>query len=114
VFSDRNTVADTALMQVALFITLLLAVPLLVGCVAGWLVPKGGGYRQTPAVAGFCMLGLDVVILIVGSATTPQSACGGTGCDTGYGVGVMALSVPIFALAFAGAALGRLVAQRRS
>jgi hypothetical protein len=100
-------------MWVAGVITILVLMPLLVGGVAGLRVRAGDSYRQTPAVAGFCTLAIDVLILIAGFATTPQSECGETGCDTGYGVGVMFLSVPFFALALAGVAAGRLVARHR-
>jgi hypothetical protein len=100
-------------MWVASVITVFIIVPLLVGGLAGLCVRAGDGYRQTLAVAGFCTLAIDVLMLIVGFATTPQSECGGTGCDTGYGVGVMFLSVPLFVLALTGVAAGRLVARRR-
>lgn len=100
-------------MWVACIVTVFIIVPLLVGGVAGLRVRAGDGYRQMPAVAWFCTLAIDALMLIVGFATTPQSDCGGTGCDTGYGVGVMFFSVPFFALALAGVAAGRLVARRR-
>jgi uncharacterized RDD family membrane protein YckC len=97
----------------ASIITVFIVVPLFVSGVAGLRVHAGDGYRQTPAVAWFCTLAIDVLMLIVGFATTPQSECSGTGCDTGYGVGVMFVSVPLFVLTLAGVAVGRLVARRR-
>jgi hypothetical protein len=66
-------------MWVANIITVFIIVPLLVGGVAGLRVRAGDGYRQTPAIAWFCTLAIDVLMLIVGFATTPQSDCGGTG-----------------------------------
>jgi hypothetical protein len=97
---------------VAGWIALFVLVPMFIGGVAGVLILPGTGSRQAPAVAGFCTLGIVVAILIVGDATTPQSACGGTGCDTGYGLGAMLLSIPVFVLALPGVLLGRLLTKR--
>jgi hypothetical protein len=64
------------------------------------------------SVAGICAGGIVGVAYIVGFATTPQSACGNTGCDTSYGLGVVLMFFPVFGVALAGVALGRLLGSR--
>jgi hypothetical protein len=95
------------------WVALVALVPVVVGGVAGRLVRDGERYRWTPALAGLCTLALLILVAIVGFATTPQSACGGTGCDNGYSVGIGVMVIPVFLLALAGVAAGRNVARRR-
>jgi hypothetical protein len=101
-------------MTVFAWLALAVLVPFAAGSVAGHLVRAGDGYQRTPAVAAACALVIVVIVLIVGYATTPQSACSGTGCDTGYGLGAAVLAAPIFLLTLAGVAGGRSLARRRS
>ena len=100
-------------MPVIAWVALFLLVPVVAGGVAGLLVRVGDRHRQTPAVAGWCTLVIIVLVLIVGYGATPQSECGGTGCDTGYGIGAALLAIPVFALALAGVAAGRSAARRK-
>jgi hypothetical protein len=109
---DQST-ADTNRVPVAGWLALAAVVPFSIGAVAGFRIRAGPSYRQAPAVAWICTLVLVGILLFVGSATTPQSACNNTGCDTGYGLGAMFLSLPVFLLALAGVSLGRLMARWR-
>ncbi len=100
-------------MTVLAWVALAMLVPFAVGAAAGRVVPAGDGYRRTPAVAAACALVIVVIVLIVGYAAAPQSACSGTGCDTGYGLGAAVLAVPMFLLTLAGVADGRSLTRRR-
>ncbi len=91
-------------MSVAARIAIVALAFVFIGGIAGFRVRPGDSYRQVPAVAWLTTLG----ILLLGFAMTPPSACGKTQCDTGYGIGSMFLSIPIFGLTLLGVALGRL------
>jgi hypothetical protein len=71
-----------------LFVLLLILVPVVTGAVVqlAWCPGEWRGTRRLTLRAPIALLLLSDVI---GSLTTPQSACGGTGCDSGYGVGLM-------------------------
>jgi hypothetical protein len=56
---------------------------------------------------------LALVALVIGLAITPQTACGNTGCDTGYGLGTVLLAHLFFVALMPGAALGRAAARRQ-
>lgn len=57
-------------------------------------------------MAWICTLGIAFIVLVVGFAATPQSDCGNTGCDNGYAVGGMLLSVVLFPIVLVGVVLG--------
>ena len=85
----------------------LLVAPLAVGLVAGRTVAPGSSYRRLPVLALICCLGLGVLAVMVAAATTPQSECHNTGCDTSYGVGAMFGAGLMYAPALLGVWLGR-------
>jgi hypothetical protein len=87
--------------------------PSAIGWVAGVRVAPGNSYRQTPVVAWICTLAIAFVVLIVADATTPQSECGGTGCDTGNGVGAAFIALITYGPVLIGTILGRRHARRR-
>jgi hypothetical protein len=72
------------------------------------LAPKA----DAATVAGICAGGIVGLAWLFGFATTPQSACGNTGCDTGYGLGAISMFFPVFGLALGGVALGRILVRR--
>jgi hypothetical protein len=88
--------------------------PASVGWIAGIHIPPGDSYRSTPALAWICSLLTVLPVLLVGYATTPQSQCGGTGCDTSYGLGAVFIALLIYAPALVGTALGRRHVRRKS
>ena len=97
-----------------ILIALGVVVPLIAGLAAGFLITPNNSSRSTPALAWFCVCPLIGLSLIVGYATTPNSACGGTGCDTGYGLGAIAIGILLWIPALIGTASGRLLRRRRT
>jgi hypothetical protein len=92
---------------IALVVLVLVAVPIAAGMAAGYWVRRGDGYRQIPAVAWICCLGIVGLTLVVVDAVTPQTACQNTGCDTGSGVGMAFLALIIYWPILLGVWLGR-------
>jgi hypothetical protein len=100
-------------MPVAGWIAVVVLTLMLVGAAAGRWVRAGKSYRQAPAVAWICTLVIGAIVLVVSDASTPQTACGGTGCDTANGIGTMFAAVAVFPLVLVGVAIGRVLARRR-
>lgn len=105
-------------MDIAAWITIIalagVLLPVSVGWIIGLRVAPGDSYRSTPALAWISSLVIVLPVLLIGYATTPQTECGGTGCDTGYGLGATFIAIVIYGPALIGTMLGRRHARRRS
>ncbi len=89
-----------------------IAIAVLVSLLAGMIGSMLASKEDPATVAGVCagaILGTAYLVVI---ATTPQSECGNTGCDTGYGIGVIVMFFPVFGVTLAGVGLARLLRRR--
>jgi hypothetical protein len=98
-----------------LVVFLLIVVPVATGAVVqmAWRPSAWRGSRRLTLRA---TIGLLLLSDVIGSLTTPQSACGRTGCDTGYGVGLFFAAPFVYGLVLLGAWIGRVAqpTERRS
>lgn len=94
-------------MPLAVFLVLFLLIPTATGA-AVQVARRPETWSGSRRLVLRATIGLLVVSDVIGTVTTPDSACGGTGCDTGYAVGLLVMAPFVYGLAFLGAWIGRL------